>query len=79
MIRIGRELGNGYCDGEVVCHNCAATAPIVLWQVEPALNYAMPADWTRIQMKGNLYGQLCPGCTATHQDGQPCNAKTISS
>ena len=76
MIRIGRELGNGYCQGEVVCHNCGATAPIELWQVEPALNYAEPAGWTRIQIRGNLYGQLCPVCTAANQPNQedhPCS------
>ena len=37
MIRIGRVLGNGHCQGEVVCHNCGAAAPIELWQVEPAV------------------------------------------
>lgn len=76
MIRIGRMLGNGHCQGEVVCHNCGGAAPIELWQIEPALDYAMPAGWTRIQIKGNLYGQLCPVCAAANQpnqEDQPCS------
>ncbi len=73
MIRIGRMLGNGCYQGEVVCHNCGATAPIELWQVEP-LNYAEPAGWTRIQIKGNLYGQLCPVCVTA---GRPDCSKEI--
>ena len=70
MILIGKQLPNGNFEGEVVCFNCATTAPIELWSVEP-LNYAMPAGWTRFNSRGQLWSYRCPVCTQRAQEVMP--------
>ena len=67
MIRVDKQLGNGLWQGAVICQGCAVAAPIELWQVEPALNYAMPTGWTRVLVKGNLYSHLCPDCATARR------------